>query len=69
MEPLSQRSAMMLDIIRDLRNVQERLGVLEDHFEDDGLIMRLAETAHLLAVKLEAIEQKINARELGNADR
>ncbi len=62
MEPLRQRSQMLLEIVHDLSIIQNRLTVLEDQFEDDGLVARIAEAAHMLAVKLEALETKINAR-------
>ena len=52
---------MLLDIEHDLSLIKDRLGKLEDQFEDDGLIARLAESAHVLAIKLEALEAKINA--------
>lgn len=60
---MDNRSQLILDIEHDLNVIKNRLNAIEDHFEDDGLIARLAETAHLLAIKLEALEAKIDARE------
>ena len=47
------RSQWILDIERDLRLISERLHVLEDQFEHDGVIVQLAETLHVLATELE----------------
>ena len=59
------RSEMLLDIEHDLSRIKNRLNKLEDHFEDDGIIARLAETLHKLAVELE----QIKARQVGDAER
>ena len=58
------RSQWILDIERDLRLISERLHTLEDHFEDEGIIARLAETLHTLATELE----QLKARQVGDAD-
>ncbi len=54
---MTNRSQRMLDFERDLRLISERLHKLEDHFEDDGSIARLAEDIHRLAMRLEALEK------------
>lgn len=60
-----QRSQRLLDIDYDLSRIKNRLNAIEDHFEDDGIIARLAETLHKLAVELE----QIKARQVGDAER
>ena len=50
-----QRSQWILDIERDLRLISERLHVLEDHFEDEGIIAQFAEILHQIAIKVEQI--------------
>ncbi len=56
------RSQWILDIERDIRLISERVHVLEDHFEDDGLIVQMAETLHKLATELE----QFKARQVGD---
>ena len=57
------RSQLLLDIEHDLSRIKDRLGKLEDHFEDDGIIARIAEAMHQIAVELE----QIKSRQVGDA--
>lgn len=59
----NQRTQLLLDIEHDLSRIKDRLGLLEDHFEDDGLIAQLAEVVHVLATKVEALEDQAHAHE------
>ena len=58
------RSQWILDIEHDLRLISERLNVLEDHFEDDGVIAQLAEVLHKIAAEME----QIKTRRVGDAE-
>lgn len=60
---MTERSRWILDIEHDLRIISERLHALENHFEDDGLIARLTEALHQIAVEVE----QIKARQAGDA--
>lgn len=53
-----QPSQWILDIEHDLRIISQRLHMLENHFEDDGLIAQLTEAVHQLTVKIEALEAR-----------
>ncbi len=55
---MTERSRWILDIERDLRLITDRLHALEDYFEDDGLIARLAATVHQLALDLETLKAR-----------
>ncbi len=54
------RSRLLLDIEHDLSLIKNRIGAIEDHFEDDGIIQTFSETMHLLAVEMEQIKQAVN---------
>ena len=62
---MSKHSRLLSDIEHDLNRIAVRLHALEDHFEDDGIIARLAKLVHQLTEKIEALEQ---ARQVGDAD-
>jgi len=53
-----QRSQWILDIEFDLNRIKNRLAVLEDHFEHDGQIARIAEALHRLAVEVEPLKSR-----------
>ena len=53
------RSQLLLDIEHDLNRISQRLNTLEDHFEDNGIIARIAETLNTLAVELEQIKARV----------
>ena len=58
-----KRSQLLLDIEHDLSMIKNRLNALEDHFEDDGVITRIAETLRALVSEVEQIGAR---RELGH---
>ena len=60
---MTERGRMILDIEHDLNRISQRLNTLEDHFENDGIIARMAEALHKLAVEIE----QIKARQVGDA--
>ena len=53
------RSQLLLDIEHDLNRISQRLHTLEDHFEHDGVITRIAETLHQLATEVEQIKARV----------
>ena len=59
---MTERSQLILDIEHDLNRISQRLNTLEDHFENDGIIARMAEALHKLAVEIE----QIKARQVGD---
>lgn len=58
-------SQLLLDIEHDLSLIKDRLGKLEDQFEDDGLIAQIAESLHRIAVEVE----QLKARQAGDEQR
>ena len=62
---MMDRSQLLLDIEHDLNRISKRLNALEDQFENDGIIVRIAETLHRLAVEME----QIKARQVGDDER
>lgn len=52
------RSRMLLDIEHDLSLIKNRIGAIEDHFEDDGIIAQLSTTLYQIAVEVEQIKSK-----------
>ncbi len=53
------RSQLLLDIEHDLSRIKNRLNAIEDHFEDDGIITRIAETLRQLATEVEQIKARV----------
>mgnify|MGYP001563902556 CR=1 FL=1 len=60
-----ERSHWILDIEHDLRLISERLHALEDHFDDDVALERIAAKLAALVTEVEAIK----SRRDGNAER
>ena len=58
MDGINQRSRLLLDIEHDLSLIKNRLNQIEDQFEEDGIIARMAETLHKLAVELEQFKSQ-----------
>ncbi len=54
------RSRMLLDIEHDLSIIKNRIGAIEDHFEDDGIISTFVTTLHQLDLELVQIKQALN---------
>ena len=54
----NNRSQLLLDIEHDMSLIKDRLSRIEDHFEDGGIIERLAETLHKLAVEVEQLKDR-----------
>lgn len=49
-------SQLLLDIEHDLSLIKDRLNKIEDQFEDDGLIVQIAEALHKIAVEVEQLK-------------
>lgn len=63
MDDTRSRSQLLLDIEHDLNRISKRLHALEDHFENDGIIMQIADAIHQLTVEIESMK----ARQVGDA--